>query len=205
MTRDRDASFWGTAHGASADCGRLVSSETKPADELRPASPPDTDRSDRTPDGRFARGNRAARAKRLRAGLAGALVALEEQGDPVWIAATKWGRRYGAHRRGELARAHGGEISAGVGALVEDAAMLRADARYWRARGMATGDPDASKLASALLAQARGAERDAWELAAREAQARRESSPLDAHAALAAALEAERAERERRRLAGGGQ
>jgi len=163
---------WRTAHGAAAAVGHLVASETAPAEELRPASPADTDRRDHGPDGRFAVGNTVARSKRLRSGLRGALVALESKADVAWQAADKWGKRYGSHRRGELARAHGGSISAGVGSLVEDAAMLRTDARYWRARGMADGNPDYSKLASSLLAQARGCERDAWELASREAAAR---------------------------------
>jgi hypothetical protein len=99
-------------------------------------------------------------------------VALESKADVVWQATNKWGKRYGVHRRGELARAHGGSISAGVGALVEDEQQLRTDARYWRARGMAEGNPDFCKLAASLLSQARGAARDAWELASREAEAR---------------------------------
>lgn len=174
------ASFWGAAHGASAKGGHLVASETKPADELRSATLSDTDRCERGSDGRFAAGNTVARSKRLRAGLQGALVALERTADPAWLAADKWGKRYGAHRRAELARAHGGTISAGVGSLIEDAAMLRTDARYWRAKGMSLGIADYSKLASSLLAQARGAERDAWELASREAAARPPEDPIAA-------------------------
>ena len=172
MAASRSSSLWGTAHGNAADGGRLVSSETKPSDELRPATPPDTDRRDHGPDGRFTVGNTVARSKRLRTGLQGALVALERKGDHAWQAAAKWGKRYGVHRRGELARAHGGSISAGVGALTEDEQQLRTDARYWRAKGMAEGNADYCKLAASLLAQARGAARDAWELAAREAAAR---------------------------------
>lgn len=163
---------WPGAHGTAADQGRLLASETCPADELPPATQPLTDRCDRTPDGRFAPGNGAARARRIRTGPRGALAALIAQGDPIYQAAAKWGRRYGSHRRAELAQAHGGQISAGVGAMVESAAEMMADARYWRARAIAEGDPDHVRLAAQLLAQARGAERDAWELAAREAAAR---------------------------------
>jgi hypothetical protein len=163
---------WPPAHGTAATLGRLVGSETAKAGELPPATPSDTDRRDHGTDGRFVAGNGAARAKRLRTGMRGSLAALESKADPIWLAADKWGKRFGAHRRGELARFHGGEISGGVGALVEDAALLRADARYWRARGMAEGNPEHTKLAASLLAQVRGCERDAWETAAREAEIR---------------------------------
>jgi hypothetical protein len=67
--------------------------------------------------------------------------------------------------------------------MVESAAEMMADARYWRARGISEGSPDHARLAAQLIAQARGCERDAWELAAREAQARRDA-PVD-HAAVA--------------------
>jgi hypothetical protein len=40
----------------------------------------DTDRSDRTPDGKFAPGNDAAKAKKVRSGPRGGLAALESQG-----------------------------------------------------------------------------------------------------------------------------
>lgn len=170
-------SFWTEAHGNAAKGGRLVASESKPADELRPASGSDSDRRDRTSDGRFAPGNGAAKAKRIRSGPRGALAALIVKGDPVYQAAAKWGRRYGSHRRAELAQAHGGAISAGVGAMVESAAEMMADARYWRARGIADGNPDHVRLAAQLIAQARGCERDAWELSARESAARKASAP----------------------------
>lgn len=175
-----DSSFWPAAHGNAAAGGRLVASETKPSDELRPASGSDTDRCDRTPDGRFAPNNRAAQAKRIRSGPRGALAALIVKGDAIYQAAAKWGRRYGSHRRAELATAHGGAISAGVGAMVESAAEMMADARYWRARGIAEGNPDFTRLAAQLIAQARGCERDAWELAAREAAVRPGADPMDA-------------------------
>lgn len=180
------ASFWSDAHGAAADGGRLVASETKPSDELRPAMPADSVRRDHGPDGKFVPGNGAAKAKRIRSGPRGALVSLIAKGDPVYQAAAKWGRRYGSHRRSELAMAHGGTISAGVGAIVESAAEMLADARYWRAKGIAEGNADYTRLSAQLIAQARGCERDAWELGAREAGARRDANPGAAHATAAA-------------------
>lgn len=173
-------SAWRTATGNAREHGRLVGSSVAAADELRPATGSDSDRRERTADGRFAPGNRLAAAKRLRSGPRGALAALEASGsDPAWVAAARWGRRYSSHRRAELARAHGGELSAGVGTIVESAADLLADARYWRAKAIATSDPELSRLAAQLTAQARGCERDAWELAAREAQARPRESARD--------------------------
>jgi len=172
---------WPSAHGVAATAGRLLASETCPGDELPPATGSDTGRRERTPDGRFARGNGVAKAKRVRSGPRGALANLETHADPAWLASCRWGRRYGAHRRAELARAHGGAISAGVGAIVESAADLMADARYWRAKAMEKGDPELSRLAAQLTAQARGCERDAWELAAREAAAR--PRPVNPHLA----------------------
>lgn len=179
-TRHYTASPWGTAHGNAASFGRLTVSELTPADEMRPATPGDAARTDRDPSGRFLAGNRAGAAKRVRAGKRGALAELERQGDDAARAALAFGRRYSAHRRAELARCHGGELSSGPSAMVESAGELLAAARYWSARSIAEGNPDYARLAATLTAGARQAERDAWELAAREAQARPKANPLDA-------------------------
>lgn len=188
---------WRGAHGASARGGRLVASETLPSDELPPATPAFAVRPDRGPDGRFAKGNGIAKSKRLKAGPRGALAMLEAKGDPARRATVNWGRRYGAHRRAELAQAHGGSISAGVGAIIESAADLMADGRYWRARGIAEGNPDYAKLAAQLMAQARGCERDAWELAAREAETRRAALPEGARSPVHLEAEFQRLVQER--------
>jgi len=175
-------SAWQAASGNARDHGSILGSAVCPADELSEptATPTDTVRRDRGEHGHFAAGNDIAKAKRVRSGPRGALAQLEASGqDPAWIAAARWGRRYSAHRRAELARAHGGELSAGVGTIVESAAALLADARYWRAKAIAAGDPELSRLSAQLTAQARGCERDAWELAAREAAARpRRANPI---------------------------
>jgi len=67
---------------------------------------------------------------------------------------------------------HGGSISAAVGAMVETAGDLLADARYWRARAMAEGSADYARLASQLATSSRQTERDSWHMAAVEAAAR---------------------------------
>lgn len=175
------------AHGRARELGRLTASELTPADELRPASPGVAGPSGRDSSGRFVAGNRVGTAKRLRAGRRGALCDLERQGDDAARAALSFGRRYAAHRRAELAQAHGGTLSAGVGAMVESAGELLASARYWSARSIAASDPDFARLSAQLVAGARQAERDAWELAAREAAARPNRAE-DAQASLVAAF-----------------
>lgn len=164
---------WRKAHGAAARRGHLAVLETTPADELPPVSPADPDRTERSSDGRFAPGNRIARTAKARAGRNGALAKLEAKADPDWQAANRWGRRYAKHRMGELAKAHGGELSAGVCTIVTTAAALMADARWLRAKAAATSDVKALGLAAQLSTQARQAERDAWELASREAELRK--------------------------------
>lgn len=163
---------WRQAHGKAARCGRLTVLESPPFDELPAATPSVAGPADRDGAGRFVKGNRLGSAKRFRAGKQGALSKLEKQGDPAARTALAFGRRYAAHRRSELARAHGGELSAGVGAMVESAGELLASARYWSARGIADANPDFARLSATLVAGARQAERDAWELASREAATR---------------------------------
>lgn len=169
-----------SAHGRMRALGRLTVSECTPSDELPMAMPADTAPADRAPDGKFLPGNRAGAAKRVRAGQRGALASLERKGDDAARAAIAFGRRYSAHRRAELAFAHGGQISAGVGTMIESAGDLLASSRYWSARSTAEGNPDHARLAAMLAAGARQAERDAWELASREAVARRDSAPKGA-------------------------
>lgn len=153
-------------HGTGAGVPRV---EVLPADELPPVTPAITVRRDRGPDGRFLPGNTAARSQRVRPGPrgTGALKAA-----PDFEVYERWGKRYAAHRREELAQAHGGSISAGVGALVESASLALAASRYLAAQAAQTGDPDLFKRSSALANDARQNELAAWELASREAKAR---------------------------------
>lgn len=164
------------AHGKAASLGRLTASECPPMDELSAASPAESAVAQRDSHGHFLPGNRFATAKRVRAGKRGALAELERQGDAAARAAIAFGRRYAVHRRSELSRAHGGELSAGVGAMVESGGELLAASRYWGARAAAEGSPDFARLAATLAAGARQAERDAWALAALESAARRDNS-----------------------------
>lgn len=159
-------------HGTGAGVPRI---EVLPADELPPVTPALTVRPGRGPDGRFLPGNTEARAQRVRPGPrgTGALRAA-----PEFEVYSRWGKSYARHRRGELARAHGGEISAGVGALVESASLALAASRYLGALAAQTSDPELFKRSSALANDARQNELAAWELASREAKVRPQSATV---------------------------
>jgi hypothetical protein len=166
-----------TAHGRARELGRLTVSECTPADELPPATPALTAPADRTPDGRFRPGNSIARHSRTKAGPQGALLRLDAQADPEWRAARNWARRGATHRVREMAQLHGGQVGSEVCALIVDSWEMRGDARYLAAKARALGDADLSRAAANLLASARQAQRDAWELASREAAARPKQNP----------------------------
>lgn len=168
---------WRSAHGQARACGRLVVSETKPADELPPGRGSTPGRPERDSLGRFLPGNRAARRQLGRVHPAGALAQLDARADLAWRSARRWGQRAGMHRIAEVAQAHGGELSSGVCRLLRSAARMAADAEYLSRRAAADDSPDLLRTAAQLDAGARQAERDAWELAAREAQARRAGGP----------------------------
>jgi hypothetical protein len=154
--------------------------ETLPADELPPASPAISARPERGPDGRFLSGNTLARSQRTRPSKYGSLVLALAKADPVYQTCARWGTRYAAHRRAELAKAHGGELSAGVGALIESAGNALADSRYVRAKAATTGDAAMFKLAASLATEARQCELAAWELASRESVARPRGNTVQA-------------------------
>jgi hypothetical protein len=115
------------------------------------------------------RGNTAGQNKRVKPGVRGALGL--DKSDPRYKPFARWGARYGAHRRRELAAVHGGVLSSGVGAIVESAAMAMAASRFVQCLAAEKGDAELFKQASALASTARQHELAAWELAAREAQA----------------------------------
>lgn len=114
----------------------------------------------------------------MRPGIRGALGL--ELVDPRYRPFARWGARYGAHRRQELAELHGGKISAGVGAMVESAALALAASRFVHLLAAETGDPELFKQAAGMASTARQDELAAWELAAREAAGRPRPSPVDA-------------------------
>lgn len=160
-------------HGRGRGVPRV---EVLPPDELPPASPGDTVPSERDSGGRFRKGNTVARMAKVRPGPQA--TGLDTASD-AFRPFLRWGRRYASHRRSELAKAHGGTISAGVGALVESAALALAASRYLHTVGSQTGDPETLKRASTLGNDARQNELAAWELASREAAARPKGDDVD--------------------------
>ncbi len=169
-------SNWRAAHGNAAKQGATVVLESGRDRGLPPASPPETVQAQRSVDGRFAPGNSLARLGKARVGITGALHALEAKADPEWQAVRRAGRRAAKHRVTEFCGSHGAELSSGVCALIYEAAEMRADASYLRARAAADNNPDLLKVAAAVSTGARQAERDAWEFASREADARKTKS-----------------------------
>ncbi len=163
---------WRAGHGTGKGSPRI---ETV-ADELPFAKGSDTDRSDRGPDGRFLAGNRSAQAARIRPGVRGGI----DKADPAYRPFRNWARRYASHRRAELARLHGGEISAGVGAIIESAATTLGAARFFQVQGEESLNPDFLKRAADLSALARQHELAGFELAAREATAKPKTSKTKA-------------------------
>ena len=160
------------AHGRAKQYGRLTVSECTPADELPQAQGSETAKPERDAHGHFLPGNWHSRLAKVRMGGRGALLALDAKADPAWRAARNWAKRGAAHRVTEMARLHGGELGSEVCALIADSWEMRGDARYLAARARADANPDLARAAATLLASARQASRDAWELASREAAAR---------------------------------
>jgi len=144
--------------------------EILPPDELPAATPAIAAHAGRDALGRFTKGNSEARSQRVRPGPRG-LVGVDTCA-PGFRPFARWGQRYAGHRRRELAQAHGGSISAGVGAIVESAALAMAASRFLDHQARQSGDPDLFKQAAQLGQTARQHELAAWELAAREAKAR---------------------------------
>jgi len=111
--------------------------EVLPADELPAATPSESAKPTRDAGGHFVAGNPFAKMRRAKTTVGGVRV---DTACDAYKPFGRWGRRYGGHRRGELAQAHGGSISAGVGALVESAALALSASRFLHDKASATGD-----------------------------------------------------------------
>ena len=166
-----------SGHGNGAGVPRI---EVLPPDELPAANPGSAARSQRGPDGRFARGNTEGRVRRVRPGT-GSLTGFAglNQTCPEYHRFAQWGARYSAHRRRELAQAHGGELSSGASAIIESAAQAMAASRFVQWLAGQRGDAELFKQASQLASTARQHELAAWELASREGRVRLESEGDD--------------------------
>ena len=172
-------------------------SETLPADELSPARYPVKPRPARERDskGRFKPRNGVGLMRHGRLPPAGLLKRLEDQAPKEVRLVRDQARKACRHRISELVQLHG-HLSSSVCATLLDGHEQRADARYIRALAFTPdheGKPRASmiellRLSLQLSNGARQSERDAWELASREADARKRAAqpqPTDLGALLA--------------------
>jgi hypothetical protein len=83
-------------------------------------------------------------------------------------------------RRQELHELTGG-VSHAVGAMIAAAGWLYAAGEFASELAAASGDVDLFKSAATLTATARTHDMGAWELATREAEARKDLNPQDVH------------------------
>lgn len=172
---DGPTTFWRAGHGSGT--GRMHT-ESIPLDEARPAAPAITAPPQRNALGRFVVGNTEATKKRARVGRLGRKA---YDADPEFLPYERWGKAWASHRRSELAHLHGGEISAAVGALVEDEGLCRARSRFAHMKYATTKDRDWSREARAESTEARQLAKDSWSLAALEREERSDTTnPLDA-------------------------
>lgn len=170
------------AHGKGADA--LVRVERKPLDEVAPLCAEDTEAAlaSAAKRGRpFEPGNAAAKNKRP--ALASVSGMPLDAADPAYKRALGWARRYRGRRVRELAVQHGGELSAGVCAIVTSSSLDMAASRYLSGLAAKTGDPALMIQASKLAQSSRQHELTAIELASREAAAR-PRGPIDPLAAF---------------------
>lgn len=173
-----------SGHGNGAGVPRI---EVLPADELPPAQ---AEGADPLASGRDS-------AKRVRTTAAArALAKLPRRSrflprklalDPRFLSHNARRLEWQRKRLAELQAAHGG-VSHGVGAMLNAAGWLYAGGECAAEIAAATCDFDLFKTAANLTSTARQHELAAWELAAREADARRGKARPTTHAAALAAF-----------------
>jgi hypothetical protein len=155
-----------TAHGVGVDA--LVRVETLPVDEL-PALPVAPQRGPG-----FQKGNRHGKGRKPVLACSGGMPL--DAKDPTYKRCLAQARRYRRARIRELSLQHGGEVSAGVSAMITSASLDLAMSRYLATRA-AMGDKSAIASSSRLAATARQLELTALEIASREAAGRASHSP----------------------------
>ncbi len=157
-----------TGHGKGAGQPRI---EVLPPNELPGAQAAVADplATGRGADGRL-RSSEAARAMAKlprRSRFVPRQIACDPRFEAHNAARLEWRRK----RMAELQAAHG-YVSHGVGAMIAAAAWLYAGGEFAAELAAEAGDPEGFKIAANLTGTARQNELAAWELCAREAQAR---------------------------------
>lgn len=160
--------------------------ETCPADELPAGVPAATSPVDRREDGTLTPGGArelgrrggiaAAERRRFAAQLADQL-GMAEVG-PALAPYTDAAREFATAHLADLAQSvGGGRVGPGPASMIQSAALALAASRYLYARGSVAGDAKLLGQAAQLADKSRTALLTAHELAAREAQARRLTTP----------------------------
>lgn len=183
------------AHGNGADA--LLRAETAPANELPAGVPADTRRespSDRAAGGRFAEGNSLARqggcAKRGKSRLTARLGLTDLPSGSTFAPYRRAAATFRRVQCAELARTVGGGVCGpGPSSIVASAALALAWSRWTSDEATHTGDPDLAARALRMADTSRQMLLTAFELCAREAQARAANNgPRDPMSAIRAQL-----------------
>lgn len=153
----------------------LISAPDKLPEPEQPANFEGQGPLDKDAGGRFQRGNKFAKLSRLKAGPK--VLARMDTCDPEMREWLTWAKRYIRRRKVELAKISGGEISAGVAAMVQASGMSYASSYFTYQQGVKLGDVDMLKKSSAMAVEARQQDLAAYELSMREAKARPAKSP----------------------------
>lgn len=156
---------WRTGHGARKGPPRI---EVLPADEIPEPVP-----------GVAQRGG-ATKVKLIR------YAVLPD--DAIWGVYAKHAEQFRKHHCKELAKMAGGKCGAGPSSIIATAALQLAVSRWMFEEGAKTCDPNLLKQASNIADSSRQNLLAAYELAVKEAHARKAYAKDDPHAALAQAL-----------------
>ena len=160
---------WRKAHGAGKSA--VVQIEPLPADEL--PAPVDI------PPGMAMKGG-ATKVKLTR------YAPLPDT--PEWAELAKMAKQFQVHHCKQLARMAGGRCGAAPSSMVASAALQLAASRWMFKQGATNGDAQLLKQASSIANDSRQNLMAAYELAVREAQARKAYAKSDPHRALEDAL-----------------
>lgn len=166
-----------TGHGIGAGSPRIevLPPDEQPAAQAAGADPLSTGRDPKTKRLQTAEAARAMAKLPRKSRFLPRALACSPRFEPHNARRLEWQRK----RMAELQTAHGG-VSHGVGAMLNAAAWLYAGGEFASELAAESGDIELFKQAASLTSTARQHELAAWELSAREAQARPQTNAIDA-------------------------
>ena len=183
-----------TGHGKGAGSPHI---EVLPVDELPEPVPGKAEQVRRQADGRLADkesaaiiGRRGGLAKAGRIRLIDSLGLSRLAEDNTFSPYKGAAEEFVEHHRGALAAQAGGQLGPAPSTMVASAGLQLAASRWAFDQGAAKNDATLIKLGSSLANDSRQNLLAAYELAVREAQARKENAPTAPHVLLAEGLEA---------------